>query len=268
MRATEAPEKAGKGKAAGGGRILQLADPLLTGPDVKEAQRLLTENMYGNFHPGDIDGEYGELSAGAVRRAKWTIGYPDEYVNENYGAKLAAYLQGTPLPPDYEQRRQERATKGGQEAQLRKEIVANALWGVEKCDEIHYDMMGPRLAGLDSPRGIPLTTDCSAFVTLCYSWAGAPNPNGGPYGVKTTAFTGTLLKNCRRIPRSMVQPADLVVWGKGNGNHVCLVVEGGADPVLVSHGAERGPLRISFSAEDRYQRSVGHGDVTWLSAFS
>jgi Putative peptidoglycan binding domain len=267
MSTTEVPEKTAPGKAGAGGRVLQLADPLLKGPDVEQAQRLLTSSKYGNFHPGEIDKEYGELTAGAVRRAKWALGYPDQFVNENFGAKLGAYLQGTPLPPDYEQRRKVRATAGAQEAMLRKEIVSNALWGVEKCDQIHYDMEGPRLAALENPRTLPLTTDCSAFVTLCYNWAAAPNPNGGPYSVKATAFTGTLLKHCRKIPRSLVQAGDLVVWGAGTGNHVCLVVEAGADPMLVSHGAERGPLKISFSAENQFQSGAGHPQVTWLSAF-
>src|SRR5439155_5626961 len=113
MGTTQVPERTAPGDASQAGRSLQLANPLLTGPDVEQAQRLLTKSTYGNFHPGEVDGEYGELTAGAVRRAKWALGYPEEHVNESFGAKLAAYLQGTPLPPDYEQRRQDRATAGG-----------------------------------------------------------------------------------------------------------------------------------------------------------
>ena len=268
MGTTKVPERTAPGDASQAGRSLQLANPLLTGPDVEQAQRLLTQSPYGNFHPGDVDGEYGELTAGAVRRAKWALGYPEQLVNQIFGAKLAAYLQGAPLPPDYETLREQRAAAATQEVTLREAIVANALWGVDNTDRIHYSQGATRLAALEMPQTLPLSTDCSAFVTLCFNWAGAPNPNGGVYAVKATAFTGTLLKSCRKIPRSLVQPADLVVWGSGNGNHVCLVVEAGEDPVLVSHGAEKGPLKIAFSAENRYQASVGHGQVTWLSAFS
>ena len=89
MSTTEVPEKTAPGTTEKG-RVLQLANPLFTGPDVKEAQQLLTSNKYGNFHPGEIDGEYGELTAGAVRRAKWTLGYPDEFVNQNLPTALPA----------------------------------------------------------------------------------------------------------------------------------------------------------------------------------
>jgi hypothetical protein len=267
MSTTEVPHKTAPGKTEAG-RVLQLANPLFTGPDVKEAQQLLTKNKYANFHPGEIDGEYGELTAGAVRRAKWTLGYPEEFVNENFGAKLGAYLEGAPLPPDYEERRKERASAGATEAALRKQIVEFALWGCEQTDQIHYRQGGTRLEALDKPHTLPLSTDCSAFVTLCYNWAGAPNPNGGPYSPKRTAFTGSLLSNCRKIPKSMVQPGDLVVWGSGHGVHVCLVVEAGDDPKLASHGQEKGPLTLKFSAENAYQSKEGHPQVSWLSAFS
>ena len=266
MSTTQAPEQA-PGTAGTGGRALQVANPPFKGPDVEQAQRLLTQSPYGNFHPGDVDGEYGELTAGAVRRAKWALGYPEQLVNQIFGAKLAAYLHGTPLPLDYETLREQRAAAATQEVTLREAIVANAIWGVEKTDQIHYSQGGTRLEGLDRSRGLPLQTDCSAFVTLCFNWAGAPNPNGGDYSPKGPAYTGSLLKGCRRIAKSAVQPGDLVVWGAGTGDHVCLVVEPGEDPMLVSHGQEKGPVKLRFSDENRYQASVGHGQVTWLSAF-
>jgi hypothetical protein len=37
--------------------------------------------------------------------------------------------------------------------------------------------------------------------------------------------------------------------------------------MLVSHGDDRGPKRLRFSAEDSYQRRHGHGNAVWLSAF-
>ena len=54
-----------------GPRVLQLANPHVVGTDVEEAQRLLVRNAFGSFDPGGVDGEYGELTAGAVERAKW-----------------------------------------------------------------------------------------------------------------------------------------------------------------------------------------------------
>ena len=51
------------------------------------------------------------------------------------------------------------------------------------------------------------------------------------------------------------------------GAHVCVVVQGGADPWLVSHGDDSGPKKLRFSDEDAYQRQNGHGTVVYLSAF-
>jgi hypothetical protein len=76
-----------------------------------------------------------------------------------------------------------------------------------------------------------------------------------------TGYTGTMLRACRRIPQSAVQPGDLVVWGNFPGHHVCLVLEAGADPLLCSHGQEKGPFAIQFSAENRAQPAP----ATWLT---
>jgi hypothetical protein len=52
-----------------------------------------------------------------------------------------------------------------------------------------------------------------------------------------------------------------VVWGAYPGHHVALVLEAGSDPLLCSHGQEKGPLAINFSVESRYQPTP----ATWLS---
>lgn len=252
------------------GRILSLANPHMLGEDVKEAQRLLTKNPYANFMPGDVDGEYGELSAAAARRAKYALGYPTNRLNDNFGPKLRAYLLGAPLPASYKKDRDRRLKEAGSEAKIRERIVEWALWGVTNTNQISYSQTGPRMAAIGKAGQLPLETDCSAFATLCYNWAGAPNPNAnGPYDPRATAYTGTMLRWCRRIPRKAVQPGDLVIWSPpATGQHVCVVVGSGSNPMLVSHGSDRGPLKISFTDEDAYQRSHGHGTVTFLSAFA
>ncbi len=70
-------------------------------------------------------------------------------------------------------------------------------------------------------RKLPLTIDCSAFVTICYNWAGAPDPNG--LGYNGQGYTGTILSHGTQIARRNVRVGDLVVFGRGTGNHVCLV---------------------------------------------
>ena len=254
-----------------GPRVLQLANPHVVGPDVEQAQRLLLRNPYGSFDPGGVDGEYGELTAGAVERAKWELGFPQNGASRTFGPQLKAILSGErPLPAAFKRRRVTRLREAGSEKAIRKRIVNWALWGCANNSRIAYSQDGSvRLSALRTRGALPLATDCSAFSTLCYSWAGAPNPNGrGAYDPRKPAYTGSMLDRCRRIPRSAAAPGDLVVWmPPSRGQHVCIVVKSGADPVLVSHGDNSGPKRLRFSAEDGYQRRHGHGNAVFLSAF-
>jgi lysozyme family protein len=253
-----------------GPRVLQLANPHVTGPDVEAAQRLLLKSRYGSFDPGAADGEYGQLTANAVQRAKWALGYPATARDSTFGPQLQAFLSGKkPLPPAFKARREKRLEASSSEAAIRKRIVQWALWGCKNTSRIAYSQGATRLSGLARQGSLPLATDCSAFVTLCYAWAGAPNPNAsGAYDPREPAFTGSMLTHCRRIPRRSAQAGDLVIWTPPlQGQHVCVVVAGGADPLLISHGDDSGPKKLRFSAEDAYQRRNGHGTAIWLSAF-
>jgi hypothetical protein len=64
------------------------------------------------------------------------------------------------------------------------------------------------------------------------------------------------------IDRGAVEPGDVVVWGEYPGHHCAIVLAPGDDPLLASHGQERGPLAIRFSGESPYQPA----EVTWLSS--
>jgi cell wall-associated NlpC family hydrolase len=140
---------------------------------------------------------------------------------------------------------------------IRQKIVTAARWGIAHEPQIHYGELRPMPLG----RTLPLTTDCSGFVTLCYSLAGAPDPNGLDYNGE--GWTGTLLRHLEHVSGDDARPGDLVVWGAYPGRHVAIVLETGEDPLLCSHGQERGPLEIHFSDESRYQPPR----VTWLAAF-
>jgi cell wall-associated NlpC family hydrolase len=130
---------------------------------------------------------------------------------------------------------------------LRDKIVANARWGISHAGrDIHYRQSRP-IDGTNHPYKLPLYTDCSGFVTLCYNWAGAPDPNGNRYNGQ--GYTGTLLAHGRSISKEHAQPGDLVLF---DNSHVCLVLVPGADPLLASHGHEGGPIAIRFSVEQPY----------------
>jgi hypothetical protein len=143
-------------------------------------------------------------------------------------------------------------------ATLREKIVTAARWGIEHEPEIHYGEIRP----IPLRRSLPLTTDCSGFVTLCYYLAGAPDPNGSRYS--GYGWTGTLLRHLTPIGPVDVRQGDIVVWGSYPGRHCAIVLEADDDPLLCSHGQERGPIAIRFSAECRYQPPT----VAWLSGLS
>jgi lysozyme family protein len=104
-------------------RVLQLTNPRMVGDEVKIAQKLLTNNTYGDFRPGGVDGEYGPLTAAAVRRAKWALGYPSKLINTGFGPKLKMYLEGAPLPAAYQKEREARLRETISEAARPKRIV-------------------------------------------------------------------------------------------------------------------------------------------------
>jgi cell wall-associated NlpC family hydrolase len=139
---------------------------------------------------------------------------------------------------------------------VRAEIVAAARWGIHNEPRIHYAPERP----MPLTRTLPLSTDCSGFVTLCYWLAGAPDPNG--LGYDGQGYTGTLLRAMQSVAQDWIGPGDLVVWGAYPGHHVALVLEPGDDPLLCSHGQERGPVAIRFSVESRWQPEA----VTWLTS--
>lgn len=108
--------------------------------------------------------------------------------------------------------------------------------------------------------GRGVTMDCSEAVTCLCKWAGLHDPNGNGYNGQ--GYTGTLLAHLPHYsdPAAAMVGA-LVVFGPGTGEHVVMVMEPGADPLLFSHGSEAGPVPIRLSAERRGH----HPPVTFLS---
>jgi len=233
-------------------RTLHLANPFLSGPDVKALQKQLAP-----YKPGPADGEYGRLTGAAVERAKWTLGYPQGRCDEIADPKFVGYLTGTPVPASFAARQKARRKEAAGGLAVRKRIVANAKWGIAHESQIHYSHLRP-IDGIHRRRKLPLQTDCSGFSTLCYAWAGADDPNGRGYSGQ--GYTGDLLHHMKAISRDAVQPGDLVVWGPSPGEHVALVLEAGRDPLVCSHGQENGPIAIKFSVESEYH----HSPATWL----
>jgi hypothetical protein len=75
---------------------LHLVSPPEKSKRAEDAQYLLAGNnvFNQNFHPGTIDGEYGEMSAEATKRAKLALGYPNSAVDGSFGQVLYQLLLG------------------------------------------------------------------------------------------------------------------------------------------------------------------------------
>lgn len=227
-------------------KTLHATNPLMRGPDVEKVQRLLAAAGYRL----DVDGVFGPATIAAVLDAKRRLGYPAAQRKPIAGDQFVRTLRDAQKP----------LVKAPTRRNARAKIVDYCRWAIEHEPAIHYAMVRPIPS---RPRQLPMRTDCSGFVTLAYRDAGAADPNGSNYdGV---GYTGTLAAHGRPITRAQARPGDLVFFGPFPHEHVCVVLEPGDDPLLASHGQERGPVAIRFAPELAYHRVHGNGQVTWRS---
>ena len=145
-------------------------------------------------------------------------------------------------------------------ADARNDIVNWAKWGVANHGRFNYTEGPQRMAQVHGPGNGPIYADCSAFVTYCYSWAGAPDPNA--QGYNGTGYTGTLLAHGTPITLAQVQPGDVIVYGPGTGWHTALIVEAGNDPLTVSHGEQGDPNYCRVSQDGRQPQRYLRFDTT------
>lgn len=232
----------------------------MEGPLVKHAQQLLAQQ--GFLALDHVDGVFGLETATACVAAKRVYGIANRRLS--CGPTLLAALQKG-KPHKFRNALLASVTKTlhyrkqNKEQKIRSKIVEYARWGVGHEPQIHYAQERPM--EMNALLRLPSKKDCSEFVTDAYRYAGAPDPNGTGYN--GTGFTGTLLRHMKHTPLFMVKPGDVVVYGSGSGHHTCIVLEAGADPLLASHGQERGPMTIHQSQEQRFQPFP----ATWLTIF-
>lgn len=142
----------------------------------------------------------------------------------------------------------------------RNHIVGWAHFGVLYNKHFTYSEGDDRMSAIGTKPGtLPVTCDCSAFVTLCYYWGGAPDPCG--LGYDHEGYTGSLLghdnhiglitKNAKGIDKVDVLPGDLIVYGPGTGWHVAMIVVAGIDPITVSMGEDGDPHFVKVSQDGR-----------------
>lgn len=139
-------------------------------------------------------------------------------------------------------------------------LVKWAKWGVLHNAAIHYTQDTRRDDYLHGSKGaLPIWTDCSGWVTYCYWAAGLPDPSGFNY--RYLGYTGSLLANAYNHGKvltnlSLARPGDPIVIGPGTGWHVTICVQQAADPIVISHGSEPGPISIHQSYDSRAPKRV------------
>ena len=147
---------------------------------------------------------------------------------------------------------------------VRDNIVAWAKWAAAHHDKFNYTQGPLRMTGIGKPGVLPVNADCSSFVTLCYNWAGASDPNG--MGYNHTGYTGTLLSHGKKIALKDVLPGDVIVYGGGTGEHTALIVgyHGGDNPVTISHGQQGDPSYCHVKQDGRKPQTYLRFNTTAL----
>lgn len=137
-------------------------------------------------------------------------------------------------------------------------IEETGIWGYINNRRFVYTEGGSRMKNVKHrPLIGRIYCDCSAWVTYCYSWAGAKDPNGLNFDGE--GYTGTLLRNGTSITVNQALGGDVVVFGPGDGVHCALILTAGKDPLCSSMGTQGQPVKARVSemlnlGEPRYLR--------------
>lgn len=238
-------------------RPLALTNPYMHGPDVNALQEAIDKELDRAKLHGHVatDGDFGPETKRLANKVAEALGLHP--AGEGHAGPIFTQAEQKLIrnPADRTDAQVERGKRRVKQMQddehpstgIRARILAYCQWGVSNEGSIHYQQSRP--FPINTPRTLPLYTDCSGFATLAYEDAGGPNPNGStPRGY---GFTGTILSACRHIPKSALLPGDLIVYGPGSGQHVVIAKEPGtvADPMTISHGQEAGPMLVRNSVE-------------------
>lgn len=143
-------------------------------------------------------------------------------------------------------------------------VVRAASLALSNADRVHYTMDRPfeiqaqhgkarrwdgiRL-GLRTKNGqYPRFADCSSFVTWCY-WDALGGPNAGRDIINDQGwrmgFTGSQIQHGELVSVDRARAGDLAFYDRdGSIGHVAVVVAPGR---VISHGSERGPLRLALN---------------------
>lgn len=156
---------------------LQLVTPHMKGQAVKDAQWLMAGNSrfkgLATYKNGDVDGDYGPLTAQATRRAKFWVGYPENNLDMVFGQTLYEYLrpnQWRPLPDDYRIRRDKRLAAQAADTNP----GARALEAARKEVGYHESPAGSNNNKFGVEYGFNRVPWCAIFESIMFKHTGTP----------------------------------------------------------------------------------------------
>ena len=152
---------------------LSLSSPVQSGDNVREAQHALKDSKYGNFHPGKVDGHYGDHTAAAVRTAKYMLGFPkrkwkgpERFV---YAKKLHQQLLGErKLGMVQRRRRNRRLSQAGRVSPGMRALQVARKQADIGVTEVPPDSNQTKYGKWYGENGVPW---CAIFVSWCFEEA-------------------------------------------------------------------------------------------------
>lgn len=156
---------------------LRLVSPHMRGQNVKDAQWLMAGNNrfegLATYKNGDVDGDYGPLTAQATRRTKFWIGYPDNALDSVFGQTLYEYLRPKdwrPLPEAYRERRAKRLA----DLEATSNPGARALKAAEAEIGYHESPAGSNNNKFGIEYGFNRVPWCAIFESIMFKHTGTP----------------------------------------------------------------------------------------------
>lgn len=197
-------------------KTLRLASPHMHGANVKHAQAMVAGHgkvLKHKCYHGTIDGTYGPATAGAVKQAKYRLGYPKRKIDTAYGPDLDAYLTGKKKRGRYmrslAKKRAKEAAKNAIRGGLRKKALALAAHEVG-VKEYPFGSNRQRFGAWYGANGVPW---CAIFVSYVLSHVGRPFKE---------SYVPNIVSNARNAyGRTRVIPFSAVKGALANG-HVVL----------------------------------------------
>lgn len=201
---------------------LRLVSPLEKSDRAKDAQYLLAGNnaFKQNFHPGDVDGEFGPASAAATKRAKLLLGYPMSAVDNSFGQVLYELLCGKRQLSPANLALRERRLKDLEHGDAKRQALAAALEDAKN----HVHEEGENLTPFGKWYGMDGQPWCCMYVTYRLVHAGFDGFEQG----KFASYCGAVVDAARNGQRHLAlttdpEPGDIAIY---NGDeHIEFFVE-------------------------------------------